>query len=269
MFLRWMITLMLTLALHATDLQHAKIYVDQNISGWMMSEKYDGIRAYWDTKELRSKSGKLLHPPQSFLDALPPFSLDGELWIGRQNFEELASIVLDKEPSKGWGKVRYMIFEVPLAQGNFLARLAKAERYIQKHKPSPLHLIQQHVCSDAVALEQFLDEVVAKGGEGVMVKDGSLAYFSGRSSHLLKVKRAHDMEGIVVGYKEGKGKYSSMVGSLLVELADGQRFYLGGGLSDALRKDPPSLGSRVTFKYYGFTKKGKPKFASFMRVRVD
>jgi DNA ligase-1 len=96
-----------------------------------------------------------------------------------------------------------------------------------------------------------------------------MPYHTGRSAHVLKVKKFADMEGVVIGLNKGKGKYKTMMGSLTLELKNGIVFKLGTGFTDEIRKKPPLLGTIVTFKYHGFTKTGKPKFASFLRMRPD
>jgi DNA ligase-1 len=58
-----------------------------------------------------------------------------------------------------------------------------------------------------------------------------------------------------------------MTGALLVQMTSGQRFVLGSGLSDALRRDPPPVGAWVTYRYRERTPSGLPRFASFVRVR--
>jgi len=255
--------------LNALTLQKPNVYQEQNISGWLMSEKLDGIRAYWDGKNLLTRKGKLLHPPKWFIERFPEFELDGELWTKRGDFENIQSIVLDEVPDAKWNEIKYMIFEVPHVKGDFSQRLQKAQDYSVKNDLKHVYIIEQKTCKTKKELTQFLNSVLAKGGEGVIIKDGSKEYFEGRSSFVLKVKLAQDMEGKVIGYKEGKGKLKGRMGSLQVELDNKTNFYIGSGFSDEDRKNPPPLDSIVTFKYYGFTKHGKPKFASFMRVRKD
>ncbi len=244
-------------------LQKPKIYHDDNISGWVMSEKLDGIRAYWDGKILRTKNNHIIHAPKYFTKNFPPFALDGELWSKRKDFERIQSIVLDDVPSDDWKLLTYNVFEVPKAKGDFLQRLSLVKAYHDRY----LRTIQQIPCHDKKHLQQFLQEVEAKGGEGVIVKNPYLDYFTGRSRQILKVKSYKDMEGEVIGYHDGKGKYHNKMGSLIVKLKSGVLFSLGGGFTDEQRVSPPKVGSIVTFKYYGLTKFGKPKFASFMRVR--
>jgi DNA ligase 1 len=59
------------------------------------------------------------------------------------------------------------------------------------------------------------------------------------------------------------------MGAIVVETKEGVRFKLGTGFSDALRATPPPIGSLVTYTYRDITPAGKPRFASFLRVRDD
>ena len=249
------------------DLQKAKIYHDQNISGWVMSEKLDGIRGYWNGKILMTKQGYKIYTPTSFIKNFPTFELDGELWINRESFEETQSIVLDSIPSKDWNKITYNIFEVPNAKGDFNLRLKKAKDWFSLHPNKNIRFIKQTICNSKKELMNFLKEVDDKGGEGVMIKNSKLEYFKGRSKKILKVKKYNDMEGEVIGINLGKGKYQNLMGSLTIKLDNGIVFKVGTGFNMSDRKNPPKIGETITFKYYGFTKNRKPKFASFLRVR--
>ena len=107
------------------------------------------------------------------------------------------------------------------------------------------------------------------GAEGLMLRRGDAPYRGGRSEDLLKLKSFDDAEGLVVGHVPGRGKYAGQTGALLVQMPDGQRFRLGSGLSDALRRDPPPLGTLVTYRFNGTHAGGLPRFARFWRVRAD
>jgi len=255
---------------HEVALQKAKIYTHkEDITGWVMSEKLDGIRGYWDGHQLLTRKGLPLNPPPWFVKNFPLFELDGELWSKRGDFEFIQSIVLDKKPGEGWEKIRYNIFEVPNEKGDFLVRLNRAKEWFEIHKNSHVRFIPQIRIQDTSDLDQFLNKIESMGGEGVIVKDPKMPYHTGRSAHILKVKNFQDMEGIIIGLNKGKGKYREMMGSLTLRLANGIVFKLGTGFTDQFRKTPPSLGTSVTFKYNGFTKNGIPKFASFLRVRQE
>jgi DNA ligase-1 len=130
-----------------------------------------------------------------------------------------------------------------------------------------LELITQYKLTDKRALMDKLDDVAALDGEGLMLHHQDATYTPKRSPHLLKLKKYQDAEATVIGHLPGKGKYQGLLGSLLVQLAGGEKFKIGSGLSDQQRQHPPPVGTIITFKYYGKTARGIPRFASFMRVR--
>lgn len=247
------------------EVQKPRVYKnDHNISSWMMSEKLDGIRGYWDGSQLLTKNGNIIHTPKWFTKNFPPFELDGELWSGRDDFEFVQSTVLDENPSKNWRKITYNIFEAPNAKGDFLQRLETAKEWFIKHPNDHVKIIKQIKCRDEAHLQSFLKKVVKLNGEGVIVKDPKQGYHTGRSPYILKVKKTYDMEGIVTGHNL---RQNGTLKSLVVKLENGVVFNLGGGFTKTQRDNPVKVGETVTFKYYGFTKNGKPKFTSFLRVR--
>ena len=92
---------------------------------------------------------------------------------------------------------------------------------------------------------------------------------SGRSDALLKRTPWQDAEAVIVDHLPGNGKYQGMTGALLMEMPDGKRFRIGSGLSDAQRRQPPPLGTRITYRYQHLTKNGLPRFPRYLRVRED
>jgi DNA ligase-1 len=240
-----------------------KVYKDQNVAGWMMSEKLDGIRAYWDGKNLLSRSGKIIHAPKWFIRDYPPFAIDGELWTKRGDFERISSIVRDKIPGAGWREIKHYIFEVPDVEGGLLARLAKVKPYLG----SVIKIIPQIKVKDRADLKRFLQEIEQEGGEGVVVRDPDAPYIAKRTSKVLKVKSFNDAECEITGYSQGKGKFRGWVGAIKCKLKNGTIFKIGSGLSNKFRKNPPPIGSAVTFKYKEITKYGKPRFPVFLRLK--
>ena len=228
-----------------------------------MSEKLDGIRAYWDGKHLLTRGGKIIHAPKWFLKDYPPFAIDGELWTKRKDFENISSIVRDKTPSKKWREIKHYIFEVPNAKGNLFQRL----KIVKPYEGKQIKIIPQIKVKNKKQLLNFLHQIEKKGGEGVVVRDPNTSYIAKRTSKALKVKSFLDTECKIVGYTKGKGKYKNMIGSLLCRLPNGTIFKIGSGLSKELRKNPPKVGTIVTFKYKEMTKYGKPRFPVFLRVR--
>lgn len=251
-------------------LQKAGSYTGQEeIKGWVMSEKLDGIRGYWDGSRLLTRKGLPLHPPPWFIKNFPAFELDGELWSKQGEFEFIQSVVLDAEPGPGWEEIHYHVFEVPNQQGTFSHRLDRAKKWFKSHPSPHVRVIRQILIQDRSDLDRFFLEVTSRGGEGVIVKDPDMSYHTGRSAHVLKVKKARDMEGLVIDINKGKGKYENAMGSLTLKLENGVIFKLGTGFTDLVRNNPPGVGTTVTFKYHGFSKNGVPKFASFLKVRKD
>lgn len=269
------------------ELSNYESFKDRNFEGWVMSEKLDGIRAIWDGHRLRSKQGNLLQAPDWFIEALPPFALDGELWTQRGDFEHIASIVLQKEPDKRWKEIGYHIFEVPDQPGGLMARLAVLETYLQSHQVEFLKVIPQRVIKSNRDLENYFAQLHRLGAEGLVIRDPDLPYETGRLKTALKYKAHQDAECRVLGYIEGKGKYRGMVGAIKCALLPEQieRLFpelmtiqsrqkkviirLGSGLSDQLRQNPPKIGQLVTFRYSGVTAKGLPRFTRFVRVRPE
>ena len=229
---------------------------NMDIDGWYMSEKLDGVRAYWNGQRLMSRRGREFKTPDWFTKDFPPFELDGELWSGRGEFEKIQSITSQENPHDGWRQITYHVFEVPNAPGGLLERLKRVKAYLSRHRETRIRVVPQRVCRNEDHLMMYLKQVVALGGEGVVLRNPHTAYETGRVANALKVKLFDDMEGVVVGYRPGKGKYAGVVGALQIELENGQRLYIGSGLKDSDRKNPPALGSWITFRHYGFTERG-------------
>jgi DNA ligase 1 len=236
-------------------------------AGYLISEKLDGVRALWDGKALRFRSGRVIAAPKWFTDKLPSTPLDGELWLARGQFDALSGIVRKAKPVDAeWQKVNYMVFELPAATGDFKDRALALGSIVNTTAWPQLQAIAQTAISNRATLQAKLDDVVQGGGEGLMLHLASSKVVAGRSDVLLKLKPVQDAEATVVGHIAGKGKYVRMTGSLSVSAANGQLFNLGAGLTDALRKTPPAIGSIVTYTFRDLTPSGKPRFASFLRV---
>ncbi len=238
-------------------------------TGWWISEKYDGIRGFWDGKKLWTRNGNPISAPDYFLAELPAdIPLDGELWIGRGKFEETTSTVLTQTPDDRWKQVRFMVFDAPKAQGTFEER-ARFVKEALPEKNAHAKPVPQELCKSAAHLIAERDRIVALGGEGLMLRKPESTYEPGRSPTLLKVKPHDDAEATVIAHLPGKGKYTGKLGSLRVRTPDGREFSIGAGLTDAQRETPPKIGTTITYRHRGLTEKGLPRFPSFLRVRTD
>ncbi len=256
------------LAADKPDLFLLKTYDDgMPVVGWVMSEKLDGIRGFWDGRQLLTRSGEKIMAPDWFVKQYPPFAIDGELWTGVQDFEQTSSIVRRKKPDERWHGITHWIFEVPEQPGGLMERLQVLRDYLAEHPHTPIKIIKQYPITRQEQLKQFLHEVVSKGGEGVVVRNPDLGYQTGRLNSALKMKQHLDAECIVEAVLPGKGKYAGKMGALLCITKEGVAVKVGSGFTDAQRENPPDTGTTIRFKYYGVTKKGKFKHPVFLRIR--
>ena len=234
-----------------------------------VSEKYDGVRAVWDGRVLRHRSGRAVAAPRSFIANLPDAPLDGELWLGRGRFDALSARVRRTPPDeREWRDVRYMVFDMPVGEVPFAARLERLAALAPQLR-APVELAPQWRVADRVELDRAPARTVATGGEGLMLRVADAPYASGRSEALLKLKPHLDAEAIVVGHRAGTGRYRGLVGALEVESPQGRRFFIGSGLSDAARREPPALGTTITYRYRALTSSGLPRFATYLRPLHD
>jgi DNA ligase-1 len=239
---------------------------EQEVTGWLMSEKLDGVRAYWDGKQFLSRQGHRYHAPAWFTAGLPLEPLDGELWIGRKQFQRTVSIVRRQDETSLWKEVRFLVFDAPAEEGPFEVRLRFIDTIMEISRPAYARAHAHTPCGGHEHLHRELARIDGLGGEGLMLRQPASLYTAGRSTTLLKVKQWHDDEARVVGYEPGKGRHKGRLGALLVEMASGIRFAIGTGFTDSQREQPPPISSTVTFSYQELSPAGVPRFASFLRV---
>jgi DNA ligase-1 len=297
----------------AEYLQQPKL-TSSGVMNWWMSEKLEGMRAFWDggvsrgrldcpwstdnvpATGLWSRYGKVIHAPAPFLDSLPRIALDGELWLGHGLFEQTISVVKRKEPDSRWEDIQYRVFEaVPWASFAQTRRIRnniiniqiqdwEVEDYITGFefdwKPSsscmfrssdkklrdliPHMLVKQEEIADLKVMNEYLDDVMRSGGEGLIIRDPHAIYTCNRTDRVLKLKPTQESTAIVVGYTSGKGKYDGMLGALIVE-DNGVRFELSG-MDDAMRETKIPIGTKVWYRYRSVTANGKPSEARYIGV---
>jgi DNA ligase 1 len=234
-----------------------------------MSEKLDGVRAWWDKSRFLSRQGNIYHAPAWFTAGLPSVPLDGELWLDRKAFQRTVSIVRRHDQSDHWRQISFVAFDAPAATGPFEARQALLQEMFRETFVPYARVLQQDRCTGIGQLRRELSRIESLGGEGLMLRQPGSRYEAGRSSTLLKVKTFHDAEGRVVEHLPGRGRHAGRLGAVVVELPNGLTFSLGSGFTDAQRQVPPPIGSIVTFRYQELTDRGVPRFPSFVRVRSD
>jgi DNA ligase-1 len=269
----------------------------RDLTGWALSEKLDGMRCLWDGKGgCFSRAGKEVYVPASLCLQLPlGTALDGELWLGRGQFQRAMSIVRRTDRSESaWAPIEYVVYDAPEAPGGIFDRLAAARAALAA-VPAATPIAPSDAASAATSsaaastaiprvsvrvleheavqcMSHILrrhEEVAAGGGEGLMARHPHAAHRPGRTPDLLKIKRTVDDEALVIGHEAGKGKHTGRLGALKLKLRNGNTFHCGTGFTDAERESPPPIGTVVTFQYFELTDGGIPRFPRFRRVRPD
>jgi len=240
-----------------------------DVTDWWISEKLDGVRAYWDGQQFLSRLGNVFVAPPWFTAGLPDKPLDGELWLARKQFQKTVSIVRRKDASEHWRQIRFVVFDAPALQEPFEGRMQYVQDLLRTSETEFALAHDHDRCRDIAHLKQELERIEALGGEGLMLRQPASLYVAGRSSTLLKVKTFYDAEAKVIAHQPGAGRHKGRLGALQVILPDGTEFSVGTGFSDAERSSPPQLGSTITFRYQELSEAGVPRFPSFVGIRRD
>jgi len=257
-----------------------KVKVKPDPMGWWVSEKLDGVRAYWNGSDFYSRNGLRFDAPEWFKKGLPTDAhLDGELWSGREEFERCVKIIKYQKGSTAdeWHNLRFLVFDAPVFDGRddhgYEERVAFLEQ--ATHESAYGKAVKVRRVRDQSHVDELLKGVLAAGGEGLMLREPGSKYVRVRSASLLKVKTFVDAEAKVVGHAPGKNRLQGMLGALQCEMPiSGVRFEVGTGFVDADRnlagaKRRWPVGSVVSYKYQNLTAKGVPRFPVFLRARVD
>ncbi len=251
---------------HTIQPMLAKTYKDHNVQGWLMSEKLDGVRGVWNGREMRSKNGNVYDAPIAFIKDFPDFALDGELYSKRGEFAKISGIV---RAGDDWSALKYYVFDVPDTDGGLLQRLSKINNWLKENPNPNIIVIKQIPIATIDDAKKYLAAIEKAGGEGVILRDPNASYVSKRTDSYLKLKSYQDDECTVTEHLQGRGKYQNKLGSIKCQLDNGEIIKIGSGFTDKERENPPPIGTVITYRYNGFTKNGKPRFARFWRIRDD
>jgi DNA ligase 1 len=153
-------------------------YQGQRINGWLMSEKLDGWRAFWDGRDFITREGKILDAPDWFKSGMPDIMLDGELFAGRGEFNAIQSLM-----ANGWHGLTFQVFDAPKVAAPFRARFKSLSRLLL---PPHASIVPHVVCRDTEHLIEFADSICADYGEGCVVRNPRAMYQQGRTADALK-----------------------------------------------------------------------------------
>ena len=234
------------------------------VKGYWIFEKIDGIRAFWDTHSLVTRSGALL--PLNL--SLPSSScLDGELFAG--SFERTIQAL----KSGNMADCEFRIFDAWNSETLSLPfsarfRLLSTMTFENPHCSVLPCLGQVGEGDSESVLDRKLSEIVSGGGEGLILRDPDAPVTAGRTESLIKMKGFFDADGVVVEQTVSRvGNSFGRVASLVVlDEQTGNRIKVGSGLSELLRVFPPPIGSRISYGWkQTFASSGLPKCPFFIR----
>lgn len=289
---------------------------------------------------LWSRYGNTIFAPDWWIDKLPNVMLDGEVWAGRGNFQKARSICSRlPENALSWEDITYEVFDMPdmcILEPRYVNLADKYRKniydcrhladdiyvpdgksfrgvlhYLQNkvEQNDVLHIVEQTklpMQTDA-AVQIILDEldrITSVGGEALMLRKPDSYWVPHRIKHLAKVKKFHDAEASVIGYRIAEsGKIAGLIGALIVQWGDkqfelsgmkhkervlntpdtmitnceGSKIYVNKEAYDHCILNPGSLvpngfeskmiprGSVITFRYKDLTDDGIPKEARYWR----
>lgn len=251
---------------------------------------------------LWSRYGKVIHAPLWFVGELPKIQLDGELWIGRGKFQQLMSAVKKLEPvDSEWKDVKYKVLDCPsILAFHQEGRIYGANyKFTFNGQVPPIDGASLHASATAIPgnfervyhslrtrfpgldvhkqemlthtrdlaearLDALMKEVVSGGGEGLILRNPSSVWEPKRTTAMVKVKPYFDSEAVVYGWTTGEGKYTNMIGALIVQWK-GIQFKLSGMIDEDRRIGAFQVGDRITFRYREVSVDGIPKEARYLR----
>lgn len=277
--------------------------INEPPTGWWVSEKLDGIRAIWDGEKFLSRNSQtglgskvFSYVPQFIIDSMPGgVALDGEIWLGRNKFNEMSSIsnwipgkkFKQDEIDSKWTQIKYKIFDIPNSTEPYEERIKILDKIILisinccriKNLKCILEKVEITKVESPEHLQEIYRTLTSSGAEGVMLRAPNSPYELKRSKYLLKFKIKDDAEGIVLERLPGTGRLEGMLGSLKTELIkDSKRTGIitnvGTGFNDDERTNDPSspnfipVGTLISFSYMELTE-DSVRHPSYRGIRTD
>ncbi|XP_064598827.1 DNA ligase-like [Liolophura sinensis] len=224
---------------------------------------------FYSNRKFFTRNGNPLTPPDWFVEEFPDdMSLDGELFGGRGMFQSTVSIVKTAKDPR-WKNIRYKIFDTP-SNGSlpFEKRMEILQDRFEEGKTTYLSLVEHTKCKGKEHIEEELPKVLARGGEGLMIREPKSKYEQRRSYTLLKIKKFYDAEAVVIGHEKSKSGAGGC-GALRCRMECGKEIKVGSGLTNKDRRNPPKIGTIITYKFQEYSDSGNPRFPSYIGVRID
>lgn len=155
-----------------------------------------------------------------------------------------AVTLYDKKPTKklptgvlyfeGLLSTEFWLYDLPLVDKHWYCRLGIMGKIASMY--DRVFLPRTVLASNSEQVHQLYDSYIEEGLEGIMIKRRNFQYKYGRSTDWQKMKPVEEKDGVIVGFTEGQGKYSGLIGSVRVDFGDGTFTYVSG-MDDSTRKN--------------------------------
>lgn len=198
---------------------------------------------------------------------------------GYGNFQKLMTLMQSKQRVRSkaakidyedqpWNNISYCVFDAP-SEGRYEDRLQLLRNNLTE---SPIvRLTLPQLCQSKTDLENYLQQVVSRGGEGVVLRKPNSHYVYGRSSNMLKVKRHKDTEVQLIRPHESNTllclQYVPCRSFSYIDRPNGQNCIVKCSV-DTFNNPPPN-GSVITVQHAGSWTSGRLKYPFFSRIRSD
>uniref|UniRef100_A0A6C0BSJ9 DNA-directed DNA polymerase n=1 Tax=viral metagenome TaxID=1070528 RepID=A0A6C0BSJ9_9ZZZZ len=254
-----------------------------------------------------SRTGKEFNAPEWFYNAMPSNKtlkgrmIDGELWAGRENFQLMGTVRKKVPVPEEWIDIRFVVYDITNLDKVFIERIKDLQKIVKLTKEKwntitkknmeypfnnlecPISFTEQKKITSHKMMDEFYQSIISNGGEGIMIKRPDSIYKDGRSSDMLKYKPSFDREAEIIDYKPGKGKYYGFLGGLvcrplkncdtyMTRDEDDDHIFTLSGMDDEVREnymETHPKGTIITYECSGWTDKGIPRFARYLRKRTD
>jgi ATP-dependent DNA ligase len=176
-------------------------------------------------------------------------------------------------------RITFMAFDL-LSHGGIDARrlpYAKRRSLLERAVSTGLSRIQ--IVPQVTVSDDSLAALLTQGFEGMMVKDVTAPYASGkRGKGWMKVKPQMELDAVVMGFTPGANGFTGLIGSVVFGQHDGSgRLVEVGRCSgmdmktreDMTRNEDDWLGAVIEVKHMGTMKSGGLRHPQFARRRDD
>lgn len=236
--------------------------------GWLMSEKFQGVRACWDPSQrmMRTRTGNRIQIPQDWHSALPSIPLDGEI-MALSGGQDATTGLIQKRAAmpEEWVRlnVRFFVFgtfgsENPEQRNQqYQQAIAHCEAARLPAVPAWVVPVKHTLCTSISHFEAFKQEILDRGGEGVMLLAPKGEYPQGRTRSLLKSK-GEDTDVFVVK-SEVIGKRTGQVMSVECYRNTDPTIVCRAALHKPVPEGTFEQGQRIEVKYLGVSRYGVPR----------